>query len=52
MTEPELPGVQHLAGMIFRESGSVNFVAQNRVTEMMKMDANLMSAATMQAAFD
>jgi len=52
MLKPEFPGMQHLARIIFRQFWRINFVAQYRVTEMMKMNANLMGASAMQPALD
>ena len=52
MLKPEFPGMQHLARIIFRQFRRINFVAEHRVTEMMKVDANLMGASGMQLALD
>ena len=52
MRETKLPGMQHLTGKIFRQLRRVNFVADHRVTEMMQVHADLMSASTMQDALD
>jgi len=52
MLKPEFPGMQHLARIIFRQFQRINFVAEHRVTEMMKVDANLMGASGMQLALD
>ena len=52
MMEAELPGVQHLAREIFRKARRINFVAQNRMTEMMKMHANLMGTPAVQPALN
>lgn len=50
MAKCELPGMQHLSGKILCHTRRVNFVAQHRVTEMMKMDANLMGPSGVEAA--
>ena len=52
MTEREFPGVEHLAGEIAGAFSAVEFIAQNRVTEMMKMNTNLVGAAAMDHAFN
>lgn len=52
MTEPELPRVQHLSGKISCKPRRINFVAQNRVSEVMQMNTDLMGPAGVQAAFD
>ena len=52
MLKPEFPSMQHLARIIFRQFRRINFVAEHRVTEMMKVDANLMGASGMQLALD
>src|SRR5436305_7451896 len=52
VTEPELPCVKHLARKIFREPRPIDFIAQHGMTEMMKMHADLMCAATVKAAFN
>ena len=52
MTEAQLPCVQHLAREIFRKARRINFVAKNRMTEMMKVHANLMSASAVQPALN
>ncbi len=45
MIKPKLPGMEHLAGIIRGQFRCVNFVAQDRMTQMMKMDPDLMGAA-------
>ena len=52
MMEAELPRVQHLAREIFRKARRINFIAEHRMTEMMKVHANLMSASAVQPAFN
>ncbi len=44
--------MQHLARKTFSESRRVDFIAQNRMAQMMKMHPNLMRAATVQFAFN
>ena len=48
----QFPGVQHLSSEEFCEFAAINFVAQHRMPEVMKMNANLMGASAMQSAFD
>ena len=45
MSEAKFPGVQHLAWIIPGQLCAIDFVSQNWMTEMMKMDADLMGAA-------
>ena len=52
MLKTEFPGVQHLSGKSFRVLAAVNFVAENGMTKMMKMYANLVSPAAVQFAFN
>ena len=52
MMEAELPCVQHLARQIFRKARRINFIAEHRMTEVMKMHANLMGASAVQSAFN
>ncbi len=52
MMEAELPRVQHLAQKIFRKTRRINLIAEHRVTEVMKMHANLMGAPAVQPAFN
>ena len=52
MMEAKLPRMQHLVRKIFRKPWRIDFVAENGVTEMMKMHANLMSASAVKPAFD
>jgi len=52
MIEAELPRVQHLAREIFRNARRINFIAEHRMTEMMKVHANLMGASAVQPAFN
>ena len=51
MLEAKFPGVQHLARKSLCESAAVNFITQDRMTEMMKMNADLMGAAAVKSAF-
>jgi len=48
----KFPGVQHLARKIFGRFRGVNLVAQNGMANVLKVNANLMSAAAVQDAFD
>ena len=52
MMETQLPRMQHLSRKFGRALLSVNFVAKNRMTEMMQMHANLMRASAVKHAFD
>src|SRR5262249_60731529 len=52
MTKTQFPCVQHLARKIFSKSRRIDFIAQNRMAQMMKMHPNLMCAATVQFAFN
>jgi len=52
MPKAKLPGMQHLPREFLRELWRINFVAQYRVTEMMKMHANLVGSAAVQSALD
>jgi hypothetical protein len=52
MAEAKLPSVQHLARQIFRKPRRIDSIADNRVAEMMKMHADLMSASAVQPAFN
>ncbi len=51
MFESELPRVQHLPRQLLDSFRSVNLVAQNRVTEVMKMHTDLVGPTTVDAAF-
>src|SRR6266545_3781456 len=52
MAESNFPGVQHLSREIFCEARRINFIAQHRVTDMMKMHPDLVSPSTVQTALD
>ena len=52
MLEREFPGVQHLSRKIFCVFAAINFVAENRMTKMMKVNANLVSSAAVQFTFE
>lgn len=52
MIKPEFPRVEHLAGIIRGQFCCVNFIAEKRMAEVMKMHPDLMGAAAVQAAFD
>jgi len=52
MVEPELPCVQHLSRKLSRAFVSVNFIAKDRMPEVMQMHANLVRASAVQHAFD
>jgi hypothetical protein len=52
MMEAQLPRVQHLAREILRQMRCIDFVAEHRVAEMMKVHANLMGASAMQPALN
>src|ERR1700736_5663966 len=45
MLKAKLPGVQHLAGDILGKLWRIDFISHHGMTEMMKMNSNLMSAA-------
>ena len=52
MTKSNFPGVQHLSWEIFRQARRINFIAQHRVTDMMKVHPDLVSPSTVQPALD
>ncbi len=52
MTKAKLPGMQHLPRKFLRDFWRINFVAQHRVTEVMKMHANLVGPAAVQSTLD
>ncbi len=52
MAKSNFPGVQHLSREIFRQACCINFIAQHRVTDMMKMNPDLVSPSTVQPALD
>ena len=52
MGEAEFPRVQHLSWKFSRAFPSVNFIAKNRMAEVMQMHTNLVSASAVQHAFD
>ena len=52
MAEGEFPGVEHLAGDMAAAFSCVEFVAENGVAEIVKVDPDLMRAAGVENAFD
>ena len=52
MAEGELPGVKHLARVFAGAFSAVEFIAENGMAQVMKMDPDLVRSATMQCAFD
>lgn len=52
MIEAEFPSVQHLAGKISGSPTGINRIAQNRMTEMLKVNANLMRSSAVQTTLD
>jgi hypothetical protein len=52
VAEGEFPGVEHLAGIIAGAFPAVQFVAEDRMTEVMQVDADLVGPAAVQGAFD
>src|SRR5947207_9504823 len=52
MPESKLPSVQHLSGKLCRRARPIDFIAENRLTGMMKMHTNLVGASAVQPAFN
>jgi len=52
MAKSNFPGVQHLSWEIFYQAHRINFIAQHRVTDMMKMHPDLVSPSTVQPALN
>src|SRR5260370_18435861 len=52
MSQCNFPRVQHLSRQIFCCAPRIDFIAKDRVTEMMNMHTYLMCASAMQPAFD
>jgi len=52
MTETQLPGVEHLTGEITGAFAAVKFIAEDGMTEMMQVHADLVGAAAVQSALD
>ena len=52
MAKTQFPRMQHLSREILCQARRINFIAQHRMTEMVKMHTNLMRASAMQSAFD
>ena len=52
MLETQFPRVQHLPRKVPGVLGAVNLVAKNGMTDVMKMNSNLVGAPTVQFAFD
>jgi hypothetical protein len=51
VTEAELPRMQHLSWKMFCQAWGVNFIAQNGMTQVMEMHADLMCASAVKPAF-
>ena len=52
MNKTQFPGVKHLARKISSALAAVKFVTEHRMTEMVKMDADLVGASAVDRAFD
>src|ERR1700730_15169353 len=52
MTKSKLPRMQHLSRENLCEPRRIDFITEQRETEMMEMHANLMSPSAVQPAFD
>ena len=52
MLKTEFPGVEHLSREKFGKSAAVDFVAHDRVAEMLKMNADLVCPTAVQSAFE
>jgi len=52
MGEAELPGVEHLAGVVGDEAGGVEGIAEEGVAEVLQVDADLVGAAGVEGALD
>ena len=52
MPKAKLPGMQHLPRKFLREFWRINSIAHYGVTEVMKVDPNLMGPAAVQSALD
>ena len=52
MLKTEFPGVEHLSREKFGKSAAVDFVAQDRMAEMFKMNADLMCPTAVQSTFE
>ena len=52
MAETEFPGVQHLARKVSGAFTAVEFIAENGMAEVMKVNPDLMGAAAVENAFD
>jgi hypothetical protein len=52
MLESQFPGMQHLSRKGLRESATINFIAEDRVAQMMKVHTELVRAAAVQFAFN
>src|SRR5438067_733371 len=52
VSKPKFPGMQHLSREILCRACRVNFVAEHRMTEVVKMHTNLVSASAVQPALD
>ena len=51
MIETQFPGMQHLPREFSSASSTINGVTEDRMSEMLEMDSNLMSSTTVQPAF-
>lgn len=52
MAKAQFPGVQHLARRIPSALAAVKFVTEHRMTDMVKMDADLVGPPGVDRAFD
>lgn len=52
MSEAEFPGVEHLARIIAGSFAGVDFVAEDGMAKVMKVDSDLVGAAAVENAFD
>jgi hypothetical protein len=52
MLKTQFPGVKHLPRESFCEFGAVDFIAENGMAKMTKMDADLVRPAAVQFAFE
>jgi hypothetical protein len=52
MAKGELPGVEHLAGIIAGAFAAVQFVAEDGMAEVMEVHSDLVSPTAVQDAFD
>ena len=52
MPESNFPSVQHLSREILYQARRIDFIAENRMAEMMKMHTNLVGASAVQPALN